>query len=74
MIRPCHEFPTDAEHRGPQVAMLPSEPGIPVMVELSGEGILPGDEVAVGIISFATRRVILFGRKSGTITVAGGAP
>jgi hypothetical protein len=43
-------------------------------VELSGEGILPGEKVTVGIISFATRRVILFGRKSGTITVAGGAP
>ncbi|GAB3034126.1 hypothetical protein GCM10027052_09630 [Parafrigoribacterium mesophilum] len=74
MNRLTREFPTDAEPRGLQVAMLPSEPEIPVMVELSGDGILPGDEIAVGIISFATRRMILFGRKSGTITLAGDAP
>jgi hypothetical protein len=74
MIRPCHEFPTDSEPRGLHVAMLPSEPEIPVMVELSGEEILPGEEVAVGITSFATREVILFGRNSGSIALAGAAP
>ena len=74
MIRPCSEFPTDAEHRGLQVAMLAPEPEIPVTVELSGEGIFPGEEVAVGITSFATREVILYGRNSGSITLAGAAP
>jgi hypothetical protein len=70
--------------------MLPSEPESPVMVELYGNGCLRGQEGAIVSphstagpdarttlaepAEFATRRVILFGRKSGTITVTGGAP